>query len=1093
MQRPGPLLMLVGTAVTDRIRGHDGNDILVGLAGDDTLDGGAGADYLQGGPGDDRYIADLSDTIEDSEGHNSITLASGVTPGALVAQQLTIQGEPFVVLSLLGASEIAPGLPEGLRIKGDVVQQDFDFSFADGTQLAQWELYNTAFTQSVSLQGGNGDDVMTGYGGDDVVRGRSGDDLMIGGHGNDLLIGDNGSDIYVFEAGDGQDVIDEQGLIAIGIPDIAGFDIVWFGEGISAQDVSLLRQFNGDLILRYASNDQLIIKGHYNSPGNSIEGIAFADGTFIDFVQLAAIPVAPIEGTDGADVLSGTDAADTLLGFDGDDVLDGGAGNDRLEGGAGADTYRMYAGMGMDTVIDSDAAGGQNTLQLAPGYGLSSLKTQRSGDDLSIFLRGSSDGVRIHNYYAAAGPAQRWQVQTADDSRTDIEVLIGLPDPFADDVALAAREAYRQSLAASWNAKSVAALPTHASVFSSWSQTTVTTYGADPNQPPQIEVLNPVTYKNIHGYGVTQGSDIVPANMTIRSIQSQLLSTQSDDAVIGLAGLATESSSSETHFVTLLAEPQGNRNVSSTTYQSGTTSKSTVVSSTTVGWVPIALDRPGAVDGALQLTRVTEHRVIEQIDAGASDNAIAGAIGGDGSHVALIDAGGGNDSISAGAFDFVYGGDGDDAIHGGHIVYGGNGEDALYGDTAPGIAVSYLYGGAGNDHLYGGRSVLSGGEGDDAMTGSAGATIFVIDAQDGGIDSIVDTGSVSQAQIENWTYQALGIAWPAENLQFGGRWSVVGESGFAIDQFYRHPGEFENLLGEINLYYRDSNGYPSDAKSTVYASLDDLRIEFTALGITYQAEDIRYIAPLPAIPQVRANDYAALQPLYDAGIIDQDVVSFLAGVNLNNLTAVREQVTDGAGARDSALVLSWANGHSVRVALAQRDDPIGTGVERYQFADGSSISTKELLALATPVVLHQGPHDFNFLPGSGNRVLEAHYTHIYFDATIAAGSIAISRFNEDLVISRIGSSDRLSIPNWYADPDAMPTVSAQFYNGGSILSADALTVAGLTVHGGATDDTLSSLDGFGNSAVRRVRERRSHRRRPRGLSRRGRRRRLACR
>jgi Ca2+-binding RTX toxin-like protein len=43
----------------------------------------------------------------------------------------------------------------------------------------------------------------------------------------------------------------------------------------------------------------------------------------------------------------------------GDDVLFGGAGNDRLEGGAGADRFVVEgAGLGFDTVVDFDLAGG---------------------------------------------------------------------------------------------------------------------------------------------------------------------------------------------------------------------------------------------------------------------------------------------------------------------------------------------------------------------------------------------------------------------------------------------------------------------------------------------------------------------------------------------------------------------------------------------------------------------------------------------------------------------------------------------------------------------------------------------------------------
>src|SRR6185436_8826999 len=249
-----------------------------------------------------------------------------------------------------------------------------------------------------------------------------------------------------------------------------------------------------------------------------------------------------------------------------------------------------------------------------------------------------------------------------------------------------------------------------------------------------------------------------------------------------------------------------------------------------------------------------------------------------------------------------------------------------------------------------------------------------------------------------------------------------------------------SLLGQLDSYYRDDSGqYGYEVFSVVYSTLDDLRAELANFGISYKARDIHYISPLQPVPVVPANDYAALQPLYDAGLVERDVVTFSPGVNLSNLTVLREQIADGVSVRDNALVLSWNGGHALRVALAQHDDPIGTGIERYLFADGTSISTKDLLALAKPIVVHQGPDDFTFVLGIGIQTLDPHYTHIYFEATLTPDVISFGRSDADLVIARKGSEDRLTLANWYEDPNAIPSVVAQFYNGGSILDAAALT------------------------------------------------------
>ena len=53
----------------------------------------------------------------------------------------------------------------------------------------------------VTLNGGDGDD---------LIVGSLGDDLVIGGRGNDTLFGDSGNDTFVWNPGDGSDIIEGQ-------------------------------------------------------------------------------------------------------------------------------------------------------------------------------------------------------------------------------------------------------------------------------------------------------------------------------------------------------------------------------------------------------------------------------------------------------------------------------------------------------------------------------------------------------------------------------------------------------------------------------------------------------------------------------------------------------------------------------------------------------------------------------------------------------------------------------------------------------------------------------------------------------------------
>lgn len=94
---------------------------------------------------------------------------------------------------------------------------------------------------------------------------------------------------------------------------------------------------------------------------------------------------------------------------------------------------------------------------------------------------------------------------------------------------------------------------------------------------------------------------------------------------------------------------------------------------------------------------------------------------------------GGNDYLQGGFFcgNTIYGGDGDDEIHGGsdiNVLYGDAGNDYI---EAQGASAATIYGGDGNDtlrgSLYRGGSYLDGGLGADDMYGGEHADTYVVD------------------------------------------------------------------------------------------------------------------------------------------------------------------------------------------------------------------------------------------------------------------------------------------------------------------------------------------------------------------------------
>jgi Ca2+-binding RTX toxin-like protein len=135
----------------DTLRGAGSNDVLLGGDGDDVLDGGVGDDTLDGGAGDDVLTANLgADVYRGGSGLDQLTYASYTAPVAV-----TLGG---------GANDGQVG--EGDDAGGDVERVD----------------------------GGSGDDALTGTGGPDQLYGGLGADALDGAGGSDVLVGGAGDD-----------------------------------------------------------------------------------------------------------------------------------------------------------------------------------------------------------------------------------------------------------------------------------------------------------------------------------------------------------------------------------------------------------------------------------------------------------------------------------------------------------------------------------------------------------------------------------------------------------------------------------------------------------------------------------------------------------------------------------------------------------------------------------------------------------------------------------------------------------------------------------------------------------------------------------
>jgi len=271
-----------------------------------------------------------------------------------------------------------------------------------------------ASTTLILFNGGPGNDVLTldeatgalplarldGGIGDDVLTGGSVGDIFVGAGGNDTVVGGAGEDTFIWGPGDGSDVVEGQGGrdvltfggsgvaekfelsangtrarftrdvggVVIDLNGVEQIDLSGLGGAdtvtVNDQSATGLNTFNVDLSSTPGTldneTDAVIINGTNGNDVGQIRSI----GARIN-ATVSAIPFVNITGEGGLDTL-------TVNTLGGNDVLDasdlaatnasqlvkltviGGTGNDTLTGSQGADTFVWNPGDGSDTINGGD-------------------------------------------------------------------------------------------------------------------------------------------------------------------------------------------------------------------------------------------------------------------------------------------------------------------------------------------------------------------------------------------------------------------------------------------------------------------------------------------------------------------------------------------------------------------------------------------------------------------------------------------------------------------------------------------------------------------------------------------------------------------
>jgi len=367
------------------------------------IEGTAGGDTLQGGSGDDTYIInDVHDVVVENTNAGIDTVESSLS---------YILRNNLENLTLTGNANISA--------TGNTVNNIL-----------------TGNEGNNRLLGGDGNDTLYGLSGGDTLNGGEGADRMYGGLGNDTFTIENVGDIVGESINEGFDSVNSfinytlnanvERLILEGSDNLNGFG--------NELDNTLNGNNAKNYLVGSLGNDTLQGKGG----ADTLEGGLGNDIYYVDNVgdvvtelanegtdkvsssisysltehveQLFLTGMAGVAATGNAanNIIYGNDGNNQLFGGAGNDSLNGGAGNDMLAGDAGNDTlvgglgndsYVFGIGLGQDTINNTDAANGNDTVFFDAGISADQLWLRQLGNDLEVSIMGTTNSINVQNWY----------------------------------------------------------------------------------------------------------------------------------------------------------------------------------------------------------------------------------------------------------------------------------------------------------------------------------------------------------------------------------------------------------------------------------------------------------------------------------------------------------------------------------------------------------------------------------------------------------------------------------------------------------------------------------------------------------------------
>lgn len=276
-----------------------------GRGGDDIFTNNGGAATFYGEEGDDRF------RVTDNTGTGSFFGGNGI--------------------DTFDAGDTTTGLTIALS---DNPQSSFGGSSDVNEQLEEVE----------NVEGGSGDDVITGSVFANVINGNDGNDIIDGGIGNNILNGGSGIDELQFLFANTPATVDLRITTAqpsgTGLITITGFENVTgstSGDTLTGDGgANVIQGLEGNDKIDGAGGDDDLRGGAGTDTllfGSATQGVAVnlalttAQDTGLGLITLSGFE--NIEGTAFGDTITGSSGNNVITGGNGDDTIDGGAGFDR--------------------------------------------------------------------------------------------------------------------------------------------------------------------------------------------------------------------------------------------------------------------------------------------------------------------------------------------------------------------------------------------------------------------------------------------------------------------------------------------------------------------------------------------------------------------------------------------------------------------------------------------------------------------------------------------------------------------------------------------------------------------------------------------